>query len=210
MVNLSAGGSVIGSRSHWAQTSIQCPRWFNVISLKWRGNNVDSTSVCPVGCVSYFPKGNYGLSSWGWQEMAGFWRINKLWLCWGLAPHWPIRMCSTCSKSRAWDYKVLFAFWSKLNYWHSLVLFNVLYLYSTLNTPNHVVNFKRIQETSRTPFKPLRDQNFNYLRIIFFHIEPFSPKLSICLMRHEWRRRFSFHISAFVSTFLLLDYLWPF
>ena len=30
-------------------TSIQ--RWFNIISLKWRGNNVDSTSVCPVGCL---------------------------------------------------------------------------------------------------------------------------------------------------------------
>ena len=28
------------------------PRWFNAISLKWRGNNVDSTSVSPVGCIS--------------------------------------------------------------------------------------------------------------------------------------------------------------
>ena len=31
---------------HWVQMSIQR---FNVISLKGRGNNVDSTSVCPVG-----------------------------------------------------------------------------------------------------------------------------------------------------------------
>ena len=29
--------------------STSFPRWFNVISLKWCGNNVDSTSVCPVG-----------------------------------------------------------------------------------------------------------------------------------------------------------------
>ena len=25
------------------------PHWFNIISLKWHGNNVDSTSLCPVG-----------------------------------------------------------------------------------------------------------------------------------------------------------------
>ncbi|XP_045548507.1 GTP:AMP phosphotransferase AK3, mitochondrial isoform X2 [Salmo salar] len=28
--------------------STSIPRWFNVISMKLRGNNVDSTSVCPV------------------------------------------------------------------------------------------------------------------------------------------------------------------
>ena len=28
--------------------STSIPRWFNVMSLKWRGNNVDSTSVSPV------------------------------------------------------------------------------------------------------------------------------------------------------------------
>ena len=29
--------------------SASIPRWFKVMSLKWRVNDVDSTSVCPVG-----------------------------------------------------------------------------------------------------------------------------------------------------------------
>ena len=29
--------------------SMSIPLWFKVISLKWLGNNIDSTSVCPVG-----------------------------------------------------------------------------------------------------------------------------------------------------------------
>ena len=31
--------------------STSFPCWFKVISLKWCGNNVDSTSVCLVGCI---------------------------------------------------------------------------------------------------------------------------------------------------------------
>lgn len=39
------------STSHWADVnSTSTPHWFNVISFKLRGNDVDSTSVCPVRC----------------------------------------------------------------------------------------------------------------------------------------------------------------
>jgi hypothetical protein len=41
----------------------------------------------------YFQNRNNGSSSW-WCVRGEFGLINKLWVCRGLTPHWPIRTCS--------------------------------------------------------------------------------------------------------------------
>ena len=47
-------------------SSTSIPRWFNIISLKWHGNNIDSTSECPMWTLFRITQNVYTLEHEGW------------------------------------------------------------------------------------------------------------------------------------------------